>query len=349
MKVRCVASVLVAFCCLFGWVGVVLGVSAIDIGPGAIDRSYTWTGAGYTAIDIANGANGIGTLSSVELYVNAAVTGVVVGTFYGSGVSWTCRDWESIGSVAGGWHNFSVSISVSTDDRLGVYFASGTLERGNTGGNNLYYKAGNQMESGTQSYTAAAYTISIYGSGLSAVVPDSCLIAPESDENEVGTNHTLSLTVWGDDDNLFSGAGVSWNISGLGSILWSESVTGGDGVAECIIRSDVVGNSTVCGVVVGYSLSDCGSKEWVSTGGVEEEEVGIPLWYFVVVGVSLFAMWYTKDIVIGITAIAACAGGIWWAQGLVWEDVWIGVVSAVFVILAVLGVLFLVREGRLSV
>jgi len=137
----------------------------IDIGAGALDRASYWTAA-YTELDTTNPANGNGTITYIELWFVTNATGVKVGTFYGSGTSWTSRGYASLGDVAAGSKKtFSgLSIAVQTGDIIGVYYATGQIELGLTGGSGVLWKAGDQFGAGAQTYTATAdYIMSAYG------------------------------------------------------------------------------------------------------------------------------------------------------------------------------------------
>ena len=120
----------------------------IDIGPGATFR-FTSEGFGgyYTFIDYNNPANGTGILVKAQFYfvtVNGA--GVKVGTFSGSGTSWTYRAGATIGAVTkGSTQTFTgLSFSVSLNDCLGVYDTGGNLSTDNFG-SGYGYKYGDHM------------------------------------------------------------------------------------------------------------------------------------------------------------------------------------------------------------
>ena len=146
----------------------------IDIGSGAIDR-ITTVSLTSTMLDKTNPANADGSLDTLEIWLSDAGTGVKEGTFYGSGTSYTPRDYQTLGNVsAGSKQSFTgLSIDVETGDVLGVYGDSGQVERDGSGGSGLYYKSGDQFDAGTQTYAYwAAYPLSLYGTGETAVVDD---------------------------------------------------------------------------------------------------------------------------------------------------------------------------------
>ena len=107
-------------------------MATIDIGSSAIDR-VSYQGNNRTLLDKHNPANGTGTLTSFEIYAVSGnnVTGLKVGTFYGSGTSWTYRDHEEIGNVtAGSKQTFTgKNCDVSSGDYLAWYISGGLIEQ----------------------------------------------------------------------------------------------------------------------------------------------------------------------------------------------------------------------------
>jgi hypothetical protein len=143
-------------------------MAVIDVGSSAIDRTSNF-GATDTWIDLANPVNGNGVINSVEIWANTNMTGCVVGTFYGSGTNWTCRDYETIGNVtSGSKQTFSVSLEAKVGDIIGIYFATGTLDWTSTGGSGTRYKAGSHFVDGEQTYSSdQGGSFSVYGTGIS--------------------------------------------------------------------------------------------------------------------------------------------------------------------------------------
>lgn len=142
-------------------------MGAIDVGSAAENRTLA-SGAEFTYIDLTNPANDTGTLTSVELWCSANATGMKVGTFSGSGTDYDDRDYESIGNVtAGSKQTFSgLSCTVNSGDFIGIYFASGGIERSGSGGSGVYYVAGDKFGSGSATYALlSGDMISVYGIG----------------------------------------------------------------------------------------------------------------------------------------------------------------------------------------
>ena len=143
----------------------------ITLGETPADYNNT-LGAGSTAIATINPAAASGKITLVSFWFNTAATGVIVGTFSGSGTSWTPRDWVTIGNVAAGSKiDFSnLSILVHVGDCIGYYCDVGSLERNTSGSGNLYYKSGNQFGAGKQTYNySAGKKLAISGSGIQII------------------------------------------------------------------------------------------------------------------------------------------------------------------------------------
>ena len=145
-------------------------MALIDIGPGATDRTTEFSPT-YTRIDLANPANATGKITLIELWYGPLgnnATGVKVGTFSGSGTSYTPRDFETIGAVIkGSKQTFSgLDCDITSGDFIGLYGTDGSNEGDLSGGTGYMYKAGDQFGAGTQTYTdAGTLTFSVYGTG----------------------------------------------------------------------------------------------------------------------------------------------------------------------------------------
>jgi len=145
---------------------------SIDVGSIASDRGSYSTNA-YTIIDLANVVNASGRLSTMELWFDSArpdATNVLCGTFYGSGLSYTRREYVSIGAVTkGSKQTFSgLSCAARIGDVIGVYYDTGGIETDISGGSGIVLKAGNMFNQGTQVYDSGAnYAMSAYAYGLS--------------------------------------------------------------------------------------------------------------------------------------------------------------------------------------
>ena len=144
--------------------------TAIDIGPGATNRSSTQA-ADYTVVDLANPANDSGYLDVFEVWAATDLTGCKIGTFSGSGLNYNDRDFETIGNVTSGSKQTFTgkNCDVLTGDYLGAYFATGTLEADTSAGSNTYTKSGDWFGTGAQAYSEnPGDAVSIYATGITS-------------------------------------------------------------------------------------------------------------------------------------------------------------------------------------
>lgn len=97
----------------------------------------------------------------------STVYDTVIGIFYGSNLTWTCRSWVNLGAVSGNDNSYKefggLSLTCEVGDRIGIY-ASHTIDRGSlTAG--ACYLAGNQMAIGQQTYINYSSCLSLQGWG----------------------------------------------------------------------------------------------------------------------------------------------------------------------------------------
>ena len=179
-------------------------MAVIDIGVSdIINRTGTWS-FNYTTIILENPANDSGTITEINVWANQDLTGFKVGTFFGSGGTFECRDFALIGSVtAGSKQTFTedsestpLAIEVQTGDYLG-FISTGGLIESTTGGDGVYYKSGDQTGEGEVSgYSAYATTISANGTG---------------ETSAVGTNMKINIgDVWKDVESMKINIGDVW-------------------------------------------------------------------------------------------------------------------------------------------
>lgn len=139
----------------------------ITIGSAAIDRP-TGSPFGWTMILKDNPANASGTLHTVELWASISLSGCKVGTFYGSDFTYTNRDYATIGVVGSGLKRTfpGLSIDVQTGDLIGIYYASGNIERSDAGYLGYFWKWLDHFGAGAQVYDFTDNrTQSVYGEG----------------------------------------------------------------------------------------------------------------------------------------------------------------------------------------
>jgi len=144
----------------------------IDIGNEAIWRSGYTDGGLYTLVDRNNPANDTGKITTVEIYVNSAMTGVEVATFFVvSGNNLSTRDDESIGNVGTGYHSFPVNLDVNSGDYIGITWTAGRLTWDpNETCTGIWSASGGKIP--CIDYTFLTYsnrTISLYGTGTTVV------------------------------------------------------------------------------------------------------------------------------------------------------------------------------------
>jgi hypothetical protein len=153
--------------------------TSVTVGSSAVARALYST-VGYTRIAVTNPANTSGSITSIQMYNAGPLVGVIVGTFYGSGTSYSIRDHATIGSIGAGSQTIttdvsgnSLSINVSSGDYIGYYFSaggSGGTNESLTGGNGVYYILGDSLTSGGMATYALAsgHEMSIGGFGSSS-------------------------------------------------------------------------------------------------------------------------------------------------------------------------------------
>ena len=139
---------------------------AIDVGAAAIDRATT-TPADNTFIAQENPANETGTLDTVEVYGVSSGT-ITVGTFFGSGTSWTSRDSATFSISAGFNQETGLSIDVVEGDLIGFWISGGIIDR-DFSGDGYFFLSGDQFGAGQQTYTDTAdRTLSVHATGAGA-------------------------------------------------------------------------------------------------------------------------------------------------------------------------------------
>lgn len=157
------------------------GVGDMDVGHVAYSGTDTFYN-GFTVIDLSNPANANGKVTAVDIRVTRLNSGdIKVGIFRGSGTTYTCVDYESLGDLSTGLHeDIVVDLDVQTGDFIGVYMPDNISIRGDyTGSTGIMYKSGDQTAAGSQAYTSdTGDWISLYGTGDSIDVVEDTFIPP---------------------------------------------------------------------------------------------------------------------------------------------------------------------------
>ena len=115
---------------------------AIDIGADAIDRASA--AAPGTLVEGSNPANADGAIDTVQIHAFTNMPTCEAATFYVvSGNYLSTRDYETLGAVtAGSTQTFSgLDIDVLTDDYIGVYYSSGSIDYDSSVGVGYWTKA----------------------------------------------------------------------------------------------------------------------------------------------------------------------------------------------------------------
>lgn len=131
---------------------------AVDIGVEAINRTSA-ASANYTRIHREGPAAVAGTITSIEIWAFANITGLRVGTFYTTnGDTLKCRDSEAIAGTitAGSKVTKAVTIAVEIGDYLGLYFTGGNIESSPSGYAGWWHKEGEHIDPNDEAdYTPA--------------------------------------------------------------------------------------------------------------------------------------------------------------------------------------------------
>lgn len=150
-------------------------MAAIDVGSDAIDRTNNESIINYTVINLNNAANETGVITSVEIWLLSGfnASNAKIGVFYGSGTTYTCRGYVSIGSITSGSKQTftNLNLPITAGDFIGIYATAGRIERSTSGGNNVLSYPGDQTASGAVTYnTSGGSIISLYGIGATVNV-----------------------------------------------------------------------------------------------------------------------------------------------------------------------------------
>lgn len=150
-----------------------MSYSTIDAGVSGFTGEYA-CGATDTNINLDNPANASGVLNSFKIKINVNNSTVKVGTFYGSGTSYTMRDYETWASITSGSEQTltGVNCDVSTSDLVGLYSGTAGVQDSASGGSGVLYVDGDNFHAGAHTYTTTGtgWRMVLYGSGVT--VPD---------------------------------------------------------------------------------------------------------------------------------------------------------------------------------
>lgn len=222
-------------------------MAAITIGPGATDRASETASHGWTLLSLDSPANNTGAITYFEIWFSAAIesndaTSVKIGTFSGSGTSWTNRDGESLGNVAAGSkQTFSgKNCDVVTGDVLGIYYYLGCLERTDSGGSAAFCD-GDQFGTGTQTYGTGTRIYSIYGIGATSVVAPTVTTQAASSVEATTATGNGNITATGGENASAWGICVCLAVHSespdTGDTVFAGSGGGGTGAFTALVTS----------------------------------------------------------------------------------------------------------------
>lgn len=246
----------------------------IGIGSPAIDRATYKTG-NVTYLILDNPSTGAGTLTTVYVWASNDITGFKVGTFYGSGSLWSCRDAATIGNVTGGAkQTFTVSLSVESGDVLGFYhtLASGRgveFDTSGYGGVKLASADTVNAGDGVKGYLSVgmtAWTASVWAKSTT----DGAIAWGE--QSPAAGESPLSWTLW--DDGAAGPATVT------GDADWGQLTVASGDVAHSDVRDlGSVKNRTITINDNRYqSGSGAGSIEFRGSYTIFTQDAGAPFW-----------------------------------------------------------------------
>ena len=146
-----------------------ISVPLVPFAVGEYPFAYSNAGtANYTYVLLDHPATADGFIYIVRMFFKTNATGVKIGTFSRSGADFTLHDQYSIGSISSGFQTAPVKLKIKLDNYIGIYYASGGMAFNAALAAGLYYKAGDQFDAGTQTYTIlAGYNHALEGLGIS--------------------------------------------------------------------------------------------------------------------------------------------------------------------------------------
>ncbi len=221
-------------------------LGTIDIGAAAIDRANA-SALADTFVGKENPANASGTLTYCEIFMYSGYPGtdVWIGTFIDGGSNvLSCRDSESIGSVAAGSkQTFSgLSINVATGDYFGSHdkgSPSGSIERDSSGQGYWRYVGECIDPDDSQTFTwYSARTMSLYGEGEEGATEK------ESSDTGTGTDAVESLETPEAKTSSDAGAGAEGAPTASATLAGSESGSGIEALISRLLADDESGGAT---------------------------------------------------------------------------------------------------------
>jgi len=165
-------------------------MALIDVGEGCIDRSATRSPA-PTYVAMGNPANATGTIDTVSVWANTNMGGIEYASFVDEGSNVLSTNGDTNGSnltaTAGECTehtspgHFS-AFNINSGEYIGVYWASGALDRG-TGGSGIWWITGDNIPASSVTFApgVGGEVCSLYATGTEAggaAVPTGALYGP---------------------------------------------------------------------------------------------------------------------------------------------------------------------------
>ena len=110
------------------------------------------------------------------------------------------------------------------------------------------------------------------------ITPTWATLLPNTGDHCITYNHTWTLTIYGSDNNPYTSANVTWNLTGVGEILDNDTTTGANGTAQCIVTSTTPGETTMQGYCTEYpDAEDSATHTWTA---ITPSAISVnPLWF----------------------------------------------------------------------
>ena len=130
------------------YVGTFIGCEA-KVRNSSVSANLTYINKGYPA-------QYSGAIRQVMIYARTTLSNVQVASFDVVGANrLSTRDYETIGSVSAGYHEYDVNLTVQAGDYIGMYFSAGTMYLSNiSGGNGIWVTNGDQIPCSNYLFTS---------------------------------------------------------------------------------------------------------------------------------------------------------------------------------------------------
>lgn len=244
-----------------------MAYAAIDVGSSASDRAATPVSGNSTRILEANPVNASGVLTSFEVYFATDGTDLYIGSFQdGGSYSYTMRDYEYIASVTGGSKQTFTgkNCDVVAGDKLGSYWATGTLEKDDSGSGVSSRNFNNDFTTtGTFTYSFVNNrTYSLYATGVTLADAPTNVSATENDSSKVTITWTKSTGATGyrvyrdgaDISGLLGDVATYDDTGAAAPVITAGAASAADGISQENCALSLSGNSIANGTQYTYTV-----------------------------------------------------------------------------------------------